>query len=334
VDGFATAQIAVDQTSIFVRSAGHGPAVLLLHGFPETHLMWRDVAPALAERFTVICADLPGYGRSGCPASDALHQRYSKRAFARDLIEVMDRLGFPQFCVAGHDRRARVAYRLAFDFPVHVLRLAVLDIVPTETAWERADARFALGFWPWPLLAQPAPLPESVLASAADAIVDHAFAEWGSPASVAPAPVRDEYAAVLRDPEHAHAICEEYRAGATVDREHDRADLSTGRTLACPVLVLWSANGPLGTWYQPDGRSKCGDAGLRMSAAGRSRPATSFPKRSRTKPRERSPRSSADRLASRHEVLSRDDRRRDGEPRPPRARRPGRATAPANDVSP
>jgi haloacetate dehalogenase len=253
VDEFATAQIAIRDTSILVRSAGHGPPVLLLHGFPETHLMWRDIAPALAERFTVICADLPGYGRSGCPPSDALHERYSKRALARDLIEVMDRLGFPNFCVAGHDRGARVAYRLTLDFPVRVVRLALLDIVATETAWERADGRFALDFWPWSLLAQPAPLPETVLTAAAGAIVDHALAEWGSPASVAPATVRDEYAAVLRDPDHAHAICEEYRAGATVDREHDRADLSAGRTLACPVLVLWSANGPIGTWYQPDG---------------------------------------------------------------------------------
>ena len=215
--------------------------------------MWRDVAPVLAERFTVICADLPGYGRSGCPPSDPRHERYAKRALARDVIDVMDRLGFRHFCLAGHDRGARVAYRLALDFPERVVRLAVLDVVPTETAWERADSRFALGFWPWSLLAQPAPLPETVLASAADAIVDHAFDAWGSPASVAPATIRDEYAAVLRDPVHAHAICEEYRAAATVDRAHDRADLAAGRTLACPVLVLWSARGPLGTWYQPDG---------------------------------------------------------------------------------
>lgn len=247
------AQIATGDTSIFARTSGEGPPVLLLHGFPETHRMWRDVAPVLAQRFTVVCADLTGYGRSGCPPADARHERYAKRAIARDMVTVMNRLGFDRFFVAGHDRGGRVAYRLALDHPACVVRLAVLDIVPTEAAWGRADDRFALGFWPWSLLAQATPLPERILGMAAHAIVDHAFATWGSAASAAPAAIRDEYAAALRDGDHAHAICEEYRAAATIDRAHDRADRSAGRTIACPLLVLWSACGPLAAWYGPDG---------------------------------------------------------------------------------
>jgi haloacetate dehalogenase len=248
-DDFRWAEFQAGETRIFVRSGGAGPPVLLLHGFPETHLMWRDVAPLLARDFTVVCADLPGYGRSGCPVSTADHASYSKRAMARDLVTVMESLGFSRFSVAGHDRGGRVAYRLALDYPEQVERIAVLDILPTETTWDRADARFALSFWPWSLLAQPEPLPERILSASAEAIVDDALGGWGSPASVFPAAVRAAYVEVLRDPSHAHAICEEYRAAATIDREHDRADREQGRRIACPLLVLWSANGPLHTWY-------------------------------------------------------------------------------------
>lgn len=252
-DAFAAAHSDTGDTRIFVRSGGSGPPVLLLHGFPETHLMWRDVAPLLAARFTVVCADLRGYGQSGCPASAPDHGPYSKRAMARDMVAVMERLGFARFAVAGHDRGGRVAYRMALDHPDRVSRLAVLDVLPTETAWQRAGARFALGFWPWSLLAQPDPLPERILTAAAEAIVEHALGEWGSAAGVFPAEVRAAYADALRDPAHAHAICEEYRAAATIDRAHDQADLTTGRRIACPVLALWSARGPLGTWYESEG---------------------------------------------------------------------------------
>jgi haloacetate dehalogenase len=172
---------------------------------------------------------------------------------ARDMVEVMHGLGFAQFSVAGHDRGGRVAYRMALDHPDRVSRVAILDVLPTETVWERADASFALAFWPWSLLAQPAPLPERVLMSAADSIVEHALGAWGSPAEVFPADVRAAYAAPLRDPEHAHAVCEEYRAAATIDREHDRADLAARRRIACPLLVLWSTRGPLGSWYESEG---------------------------------------------------------------------------------
>src|SRR5207244_6686060 len=131
----------------FLRRFGAGPAVLLLHGFPQTHLMWRSVAPLLARRFTVICADLRGYGRSGCPASAPDHAPYAKRAMARDMVSVMERLGFPRFSVAGHDRGGRVAYRLALDYPERVERLAVLDVLPVDIVWQRADSNFALGYW-------------------------------------------------------------------------------------------------------------------------------------------------------------------------------------------
>jgi haloacetate dehalogenase len=246
---FATAEIHIGETSIFVRSAGSGPPILLLHGFPETHLMWHGVAPLLAQDFTVVCADLRGFGRSGCPASAPDHAPYSKRSLARDMVTVMDRLGFARFSVAGHDRGGRVAYRMALDHPDRVQRLAVLDILPIETVWQRADDRFALAYWPWSLLAQPEPLPERIVAAAPEAIVDNALSGWGSPSSAFSPEIRDAYIEVLRDPRHAHAICEEYRAAATIDRAHDNEDRVSGRRITCPVLALWSAGGALDTWY-------------------------------------------------------------------------------------
>jgi haloacetate dehalogenase len=165
------------------------------------------------------------------------------------MVTVMERLGFAHFSVAGHDRGGRVAYRMALDHPDRVIRLAVLDILPTEAVWERADARFALAYWPWSLLAQPEPLPERILAAAPEAIVDNALGGWGSPSAVFPPEARAAYVQALRDPSHAHAICEEYRAAATIDREHDRADRASGRRIVCPLLALWSAQGALGTWY-------------------------------------------------------------------------------------
>src|SRR3954463_13948424 len=221
---FTTATIPTDGSEIFVRVAGSGPPVLLLHGFPQTHLMWRKVAPLLARDFTVVCADLRGYGRSGCPASATNHAPYAKRAMAQDMVTVMERLGFRRFAVAGHDRGGRVAYRMALDHPDRVNRLAVLDIGPTETVWERADARFALAFWPWSLLAQPEPLPERIIEAAPDAIVDDALGGWGSRSDTFSPEVRAAYIEALRDPAHIHAICEEYRAAAIIDRRHDQED--------------------------------------------------------------------------------------------------------------
>jgi haloacetate dehalogenase len=154
LDEFEAAEIQTGETTIFIRRSGSGSPILLLHGFPQTLLMWRDVAPVLARRFTVVCADLRGYGRSGCPASTADHAPYAKRAMARDMVAVMEQLGFPRFSIAGHDRGGRVAYRMALDHPDRVERLAVLDILPTATVWESVDARLALAYWPWSLLAR------------------------------------------------------------------------------------------------------------------------------------------------------------------------------------
>lgn len=252
-DGFRAVDLETNETTIFARVGGAGPPVLLLHGFPETHLMWRDIAPSLARSFTVVCADLRGYGRSGCPASATDHAPYSKRAMARDMVAAMAQLGFDAFAVVGHDRGGRVAYRLALDHPACVSRLAVLDIVPTEAAWARANAEFAVGYWPWIMLAQDEPLPERFMDAAPDAIVDSALGGWGSPVNVFPASVRAAYIDALRGHGRAHAICEEYRAAASIDRDHDRADLGTGRRITSPTLVLWSAKGPLSTWYNAEG---------------------------------------------------------------------------------
>jgi haloacetate dehalogenase len=172
---------------------------------------------------------------------------------ARDLVGAMERLGHPRFLTAGHDRGGRVAYRLALDQPERVERLAVLDILPTETVWARADDRLALSYWPWSMLAQPEPLPERMLTQCAESVVADALDQWGSNPGAFPAAVRVAYSAALRDPSHAHAICEEYRAAAGIDREHDRSDRAAGRRIHCPVLVLWSATGPLATWYASEG---------------------------------------------------------------------------------
>jgi haloacetate dehalogenase len=252
-DQFEGIEVETEEVRIFVRRSGSGPPVLLLHGFPQTHLMWRDVAPMLARDFTVMCADLRGYGRSGCPLSRPDHSPYSKRVMASDMAAVATKLGFSRFAVAGHDRGGRVAYRLALDHPEKVERVAVLDIVPIADAWERADKRLATGYWPWSLLAQPEPLPERLVSAAPDAVVDNALGSWGSSPHAFSPEVRAAYIEALRDPAHIHAICEEYRAAATLDHAHDREDRQAGRCIACPVLALWSGRGPLGSWYAEAG---------------------------------------------------------------------------------
>jgi haloacetate dehalogenase len=252
MDGFVPAEIETGEARIFLLSGGSGRPILLLHGFPQTHLMWRDIAPVLARSHTVICADLRGYGRSSCPISTTDHAPYAKRAMARDMRTVMERLGFQRYAVAGHDRGGRVAYRMALDFPNHVERLAVLDVLPIDATWGRADDRFALGYWPWSLLAQPEPLPERILTTLPEAVVENALSEWGSGRAAFPAEVRQAYIEALCDPDHAHAICEEYRAAASIDRQHDKADRKWGRRIQCPLLALWSAGGPLDTWYEAE----------------------------------------------------------------------------------
>jgi haloacetate dehalogenase len=252
-DGFEAATVDVGETSIFVRRKGNGRPLLLLHGFPETHLMWQAIAPALADEFAVVCADLRGYGGSGKPPSSADHAPYAKRAMALDMVRLMESLGFERFAVVGHDRGGRVAYRIALDHPGSIERLAVMEIIPTSEAFARADDRFALGYWPWSLLAQPEPLPERLISADPKAIVDNALSAWGSETASFPAEVRQVYADALHDPATAHAICEEYRAAATLDRAEDDADQRDGRRIICPTLVLWGAGGALDEWYEDAG---------------------------------------------------------------------------------
>lgn len=253
IPGFKCRLLDVGRESVFIHEGGAGPAVLLLHGFPETSLMWHRVAPLLAADFTVVAADLPGYGRSSCPDDSDGHAAMSKRKMAATLVAAMRAAGHDRFAIIGHDRGGRVAYRAALDHPDRISRIAVLDIVPTFEVWERADARLALAFWPFSLLAQPWPLPERLLSAAPDAVVDNAIAEWGSSPEAFPGWLRDAYVDALRDPAHVHAICEEYRAAAGVDREDDKADLDAGRRIGCPVLALWSDRGALASWYEDAG---------------------------------------------------------------------------------
>jgi haloacetate dehalogenase len=250
---FTSDRVASRHGGIFIKRGGTGPPVLLLHGFPETHLMWHAVAPLLAADFSVVCADLPGYGQSACPPSDDQHTRYSKRGMAQTLVDVMANLGHGRFAVVGHDRGGRVAYRMALDFSDVVNEVAVLDVIPTGMLWDRADARLALGFWPFSLLAQSHPLPERLISGCPEAVVDDALANWGSlPGAFSPE-MRAAYVRALSDPDHVHAICEEYRAAASVDRDHDREDIKAGRRITCPLLALWSESGALNTWYADEG---------------------------------------------------------------------------------
>jgi haloacetate dehalogenase len=243
-DGLTLSWIETGECTLRVRHGGSGPPLLLLHGHPQTHAMWHKLAPRLASDFTVVAPDLRGYGGSTKPPSTPDHAPYALRAKAREMVALMRQLGHERFGVAGHDRGGRCAYRLALDHPERVTRLAVLDIVPTGDAFRRADAEFGLLFWMWFFLAQPAPLPERVIAADPDAfylpLLDGA-AEAADPEAL------DDYLQHLRDPATIHAMCEGYRAAATLDWALDEAERGE-RRIACPVLALW-AREPLDRWH-------------------------------------------------------------------------------------
>src|SRR5580698_980238 len=245
---FRMIEIDVSGNKIFCRRYGEGPAILLVHGFPRTSLMWRFLAPKLAADHSVVCVDLRAYGHSGIPASGDDHFAYSKRAMAKELVEVMVKLGFSTFTLIGHDRGGRVAFRMALDHPGNVERLAVFDVIPILEAWNRSDARFAQTYWPWILLSQQQSLPESYLLGAPKAVFANPFGQG----SFGPE-ILEEYVSTYRDRARVHGICEEYRAAATIEVEHDRADKDASKRIGCPMLHLWAEGGPLDSFYAKDG---------------------------------------------------------------------------------
>jgi len=246
-EGFQLSHIDTGEVRLRVRHGGSGPPLLLLHGYPESHLMWAKVAAELAGEFTIVAPDLRGYGGSSKPPTTDDHEPYSKRAMARDAVALMAHFGFDRFDVAGHDRGGRVAYRLALDHPQAVRRISVLDIIPTGEVWARADRRFALGYWHWGFLAQAHPFPETLIAGDPDTF----FFRRQFRGILQTFDAYEEYRRSAQDPATVHAMCEDYRAGASFDRLLDEADMKAGRKIACPVQVLWGAKGAVGAWYDP-----------------------------------------------------------------------------------
>ena len=254
---FGSEWINTRQGRIFARTGGKGPPLLLLHGFSQTHVMWHRVAPKLAEKFSLVIADLPGYGWSDVPKSDETHMPYTKRAMAQTMVEAMEKLGHVHFGLAGHDRGGRVSYRLALDHPGRLSKLATLDIMPTYDYWLKMDYRFALKVYHWPFLAQAAPLPETLLGGNPDFYLKNKLSSWShtKDLSVFDPRALEHYLAAFRDPLRIHAMCEDYRAGATLDFDHDKADKDAGKKITIPMLALWgnagiaqSAATPLDVW--------------------------------------------------------------------------------------
>ena len=244
---FAQSRIATSGAEINVRTGGAGPPLLLLHGYPQTMAMWHKIAPGLAEDFTVVLADLRGYGDSSKPPGGEHHMNYSKRAMAQDQVEVMAALGHERFFVVGHDRGARVTHRMALDHAERVLKAAVLDIAPTLTMYERTDMAFATAYYHWFFLIQPFDLPERLIGADPDFYLEHKNGAWSQVANCFTAEALAEYKRCFNNPETIHATCEDYRAAASIDLDHDRADHA--RKIACPLLVLWGAGGVVGRSY-------------------------------------------------------------------------------------
>jgi len=252
ITGLATRDVPTRHGPVRTATGGEGPPLLLLHGYPETHLMWHAVAPRLTGRFTVVACDLPGYGASYRPAVQDDHAPHAKRAWGEALADVMTALGHERFAVAGHDRGGRVAYRMALDLPERVTRLVVLDIVPTAEVWERADDRLSIAYWHWGFLAQAAPLPEDLIGGAPDTFWNAHVTRIGvdpTDHERYPPDVVAAYRAQLDDPGFRTAICEDYRAGATIDRRIDAQDRAAGRRIRAPTLTLWGTRGAMELLY-------------------------------------------------------------------------------------
>lgn len=252
---FQQQTISVNGIKLCVTTGGQGPALILLHGFPQTHIIWHRVAPSLAQQFTLVMPDLRGYGNSAAPAGDAGHRCYSKREMARDIVALADHFGFEHFALAGHDRGGRVAYRLVLDHPGRVSRFCAIDIVPTLDVWEEMDTAGSVSAFHWSLLAASAPLPEELIGQNPSLFYRALLERWASDINKLDPNAVAAYLEQYRDPARIHAQCEDYRAGATIDRDLDQADRDAGRRLDCPVLLMWStgylsdkAKSPLGSW--------------------------------------------------------------------------------------
>ncbi len=247
--GFATRDIGTSGATIHLVKGGDGPPLLLLHGYPQTHAMWHRIAPRLTERYTVIAADLRGYGDSSKPRGLPDHSNYSKRAMALDMVEAMAALGFDSFRVVGHDRGARVTHRMLLDHPDRVEKAAVLDIVPTRTMYLRTNREFATAYYHWFFLIRPAPLPETLIGAAPEFYLkSHLGGRYAGLAPFDPDALA-EYVRCFSDPATINASCEDYRAAAGIDLEHDESDL--GRRIACPLLVLWGLHGTIERCFNP-----------------------------------------------------------------------------------
>jgi haloacetate dehalogenase len=244
--GFEERRAATSGAAINLVTGGSGPPLLLLHGYPQTHVLWRKLAPRLARDFTLVIPDLRGYGDSSKPPGGPDHAAYSKRALAQDQIETMATLGFERFCVAGHDRGARVTHRLLRDHPERIERAALLDIVPTLHRFETIDQKAAISSYHWFFLIQPAPFPERLIGAECEYYLRHSFGLDRNPAALEPE-VFAEYLRCFSNPETIRATCDEYRAGAGIDLEHDRAD--RGSKIKTPLLVLWGERSGQGSGY-------------------------------------------------------------------------------------
>ena len=238
---FEKIQIKTSGADINLLHGGSGNPLLLLHGYPQTHVIWHEVAPYLANHFHVICPDLRGYGDSSMPPSSPDHYTYSKRAMAQDMIEMMASLGYSEFSVAGHDRGARVTHRMALDYPQKIKKACVMDIAPTHYMFKNTDQHFATGYYHWFFLIQPDGLPEYMINLEPEYYLKEKLKRWSAPGTNFTKKAVDEYIRCFSKPESIHASCEDYRAAASIDLQHDESDISN--KVECPLLVLWGSKG-------------------------------------------------------------------------------------------